>query len=60
MKKEQIIPFEEKKVKLVQYPNFVLSGIIDEVFDDCIIFEDSKMRRVIDTSIIVEVSKPRF
>jgi len=59
MKKEQIITFEEKKVKLVQYPNFVLSGIIDEVFDDCLRFSTHQAVSIIDFKAIKEIQERR-
>jgi len=57
--------FVQENVKLVvrnakNRGEYVYYGKIIDVSDDCIIFEDAKMRRVIDSSIIVEVSMPRY
>lgn len=56
MKREQIEPFLNKEIKLVQYPNFVLTGTIEEVFEDCIRFRTTSATSVIDTKAIKEIS----
>jgi len=57
MKKEQIEPFWGKKVKLVQYPNFILIGTIEEVFDDCLRFTSTQATSLIDFKAIKEIQE---
>ena len=48
--------YKDKKVKLVQYPKFVLMGKITEVFDDCIRFKTKTQESLIDFKAIKEIS----
>jgi len=56
MEKEVIKEFLGKKVKLVQFPNFVLDGIIEEVFEECLKFRTNTQVSVIDFKAIKEIA----
>lgn len=48
MNKEIFLRYKGKNIKLTQFPNFVLDGVIVAVFDDCIEFETSTASSIID------------
>lgn len=59
MKKTQILPFKGEKCKLVQYPNFILNGIVEDVFDDCLKFSTDEAISIIDFKAIKEIHVKR-
>lgn len=56
MEKEAISNFVGKKVKLVQFPKFVLYGNIKKVYNDCLLFETEQGTSIINFSGIKEIS----
>lgn len=56
MKREMVLPFQGKNVKLVLNGNFCLNGLIEEVFDDCILFTTRQKTSLIRFDRIMEVT----
>lgn len=55
MNREIVAPFQGKHVKLVLEGNFALSGIIDTVYDDSILFTTTQKTAVIRFDRIQEI-----
>ena len=55
MNREIIAPFQGKPVKLVLEGNFALTGIIDQVYDDAILFTTKQKTAVIRFDRIQEI-----
>ena len=55
MNREIILPFQNKKVKLVLDQNFVLIGIINQVYDDSILFSTNQATSLISFSKISQI-----
>jgi hypothetical protein len=55
MRRENIEFFVGKRVKLVQRNNFVLWGIINELYDDALRFTTSQQTSLIDLNVITEI-----
>ena len=59
MQKEEVKIFLGKQVKLVQYPNFILTGTIERVFAESILFTTERETAVIDFKAIKEIHQKR-
>lgn len=59
MKREQIKPFLGKYIKLVQKDGFIIYGIVDEIFDDCIRFKTKQAISLISTDAISVIMEMR-
>jgi len=55
MQKEQVMLFKGKQIKLVQRNNFILTGVITDVFEDSILFTTDKRRSLIVFEVITEI-----
>jgi len=55
MQKEQVMLFKGKQIKLVQRNNFILTGVITDVFEDSILFTTDKRKSLIAFEIITEI-----
>ena len=55
MKREEILPFLNKTIRLVKGDNFVLTGKITEINEDSLIFETFQARSLIDIDHIKEI-----
>jgi len=55
MKKEDILPFLDKKVTIIKGNSFGITGIIKKINDETIIFETNQAISTIDISHIREI-----
>ena len=55
MERDAVLYFLNKNVKLVQKNNFVLSGWIEEVFSDSLLFRTDKKKALISFDVITEI-----
>jgi len=55
MRKEVFLEYKGKEAIITQYPNFSLTGVIEEVFEDCIRFRTPQKTSYIDFRAIVGV-----
>ena len=56
MNRETITPFQGKHIKLVLNGNFCLTGIIDSVYDDAILFTTNQKTSLIHFDRIREIT----
>ena len=56
MNREMILPFKGKYIKLVLNGNFCLTGIIDTVYDDSILFTTNQKTSLIHFDRIREIT----
>lgn len=57
MNREILLRFQYNPVKIVFSDNFVLIGVVDEVFDDCISFRTPQKTSIIRFERIMEISQ---
>ena len=55
MKREDVLIFEGKKIKLVLNTNFVLCGVVEKVNDDTIVFSTNQARSLIRINNIEQI-----
>jgi len=55
MQKKSVMLFKNKRVKLVQKNNFILTGVISDVFGDSLLFETDQKTSLISFDIISEI-----
>jgi hypothetical protein len=56
MNREILIPFKGKTIKLVLNGNFCLTGVIDDVYDDAILFSTNQKTSLIHFDRIREIT----
>ena len=57
MKKEHVEPFKDKHVKLQLNDGFVIDGVIDAVYDDCLKFTTKQKTSLIKFQMIAMLSE---
>ena len=55
MQKNSVLLFLGKRVKLVQKNNFILTGTIEDVFDDSLLFKTDYKTSLISFDVISEI-----
>ena len=55
VERDAVLYFLGKKVKLVQQNNFALTGLIEQVYSDSLLFKTDKKKALISFSVITEI-----
>jgi hypothetical protein len=55
MERDAVLYFSGKQVKLVQKNNFILYGVIEDVFSDSLLFKTERKKSLISFDVISEI-----